>query len=72
MDYCAPGSIRDLMELINMPLSEEQAAYVCRAALKGLVVLHGASMLILLLHYLYLFNFYVIFCYFIFVVVIYI
>lgn len=41
MDYCAPGSIRDLIETINMPLSEDQAAYVCLGALKGLVILHG-------------------------------
>jgi hypothetical protein len=44
MDYCAPGSIRDLMELIGMPLSEEQAAYVCLFALKGLNGLHNDSM----------------------------
>lgn len=43
MDYCEPGSIRDVIETINMPLSEEQAAYVCLAALKGLVLLHNSK-----------------------------
>lgn len=43
MDYCQPGSIRDVIETIQMPLSEEQAAYVCIAALKGLVVLHNSK-----------------------------
>ncbi len=41
MDYCSSGSIRDLIETINMPLTEAQAAYVCLGALKGLAILHG-------------------------------
>ncbi|KAJ3175025.1 hypothetical protein HDU87_006559 [Geranomyces variabilis] len=40
-DYCAAGSVSDLMELTEATLSEQQMGVVLAAALEGLVFLHG-------------------------------
>lgn len=45
MDYCAAGSIRNLIEMCNSPLNEMEAAYVISATLKGLVYLHAMNII---------------------------
>ncbi|KAI8585657.1 kinase-like domain-containing protein [Geranomyces variabilis] len=40
-DYCAAGSVSDLMELTEATLTEQQMGVVLAAALEGLVFLHG-------------------------------
>jgi serine/threonine protein kinase len=34
MEFCAGGSIADIMEITTQPLSEDQIAVICREALK--------------------------------------
>jgi len=41
MEYCAAGSLADIMCVLDRPLDEEQIAVVCKFALKGLQYLHG-------------------------------
>ncbi len=41
MEYCALGSILDLMERCNCTLEEQQTAYVVREVLNGLAYLHS-------------------------------
>lgn len=36
MEYCAGGSVCDIMAILDAPLREEQIAFICREALKGL------------------------------------
>ena len=40
MDYCHCGSLRDIMDSLNLTLSESEISYVCNSALKGLSYLH--------------------------------
>lgn len=40
MDYCAAGSIKDIMKITLETLDEDQLAYVCCETLKGLFYLH--------------------------------
>ncbi|KAJ3159798.1 hypothetical protein HDU86_001450 [Geranomyces michiganensis] len=40
-DYCAAGSVSDLMELTEATLTEPQLGVVLAAALEGLIFLHG-------------------------------
>ncbi|KAG9439153.1 hypothetical protein H6P81_019318 [Aristolochia fimbriata] len=41
MEYCGGGSVADLMAVTEEPLEEQQIAYICREALKGLSYLHS-------------------------------
>jgi len=41
MEYCAAGSIADIMCILDRPLEEEQIAVVCKFTLKGLEYLHS-------------------------------
>jgi serine/threonine kinase 3 len=40
MEYCAGGSVSDIIKTCKITLSEEQIAVVCRSALRGLRYLH--------------------------------
>lgn len=41
MEYCAGGSIDNILKVLKTPLAEEQIQYVCREMLKGLQYLHA-------------------------------
>jgi len=41
MDYCALGSIRDMMMTLDKPLKENQLKYVILSTLKALIYLHS-------------------------------
>eukprot|EP01130_Rhizamoeba_saxonica_P018087 TRINITY_DN895_c0_g1_i4.p1 TRINITY_DN895_c0_g1~~TRINITY_DN895_c0_g1_i4.p1 ORF type:complete len:1176 (-),score=322.74 TRINITY_DN895_c0_g1_i4:66-3593(-) len=45
MDYCAFGSVRDMMNIRKRPLSELQIAWVTFNSLKGLMYLHGRGII---------------------------
>lgn len=45
MEYCAGGSVSDLMQATGQPLTEALVSYVCGEALKGLAYLHGMGKL---------------------------
>ena len=40
MEYCAAGSVSDIMKVCQTTMTEEQIAVVCRSAIKGLKYLH--------------------------------
>eukprot|EP01118_Nematostelium_gracile_P000298 TRINITY_DN10293_c0_g1_i1.p1 TRINITY_DN10293_c0_g1~~TRINITY_DN10293_c0_g1_i1.p1 ORF type:complete len:620 (-),score=175.77 TRINITY_DN10293_c0_g1_i1:4-1863(-) len=46
MDYCAVGSVEDLMVTNQKTLSERQIAFVCLSSLKGLEYLHNYQKII--------------------------
>ena len=41
MEYCAGGSVSDLIRVTDAPLSEDLIRYVCQECLKGVQYLHG-------------------------------
>jgi len=41
MEYCAGGSVSDVMHALGKPLEEDVIAYVCSEVLKGLAYLHS-------------------------------
>lgn len=43
MDYCAVGSLSDLIEESDEPFTEKQIGYICHSTLKGLQFLHDLS-----------------------------
>lgn len=45
MDYCAHGSLRDLMDQMDQPLEERVVAHVLRGALTGLAYLHSKKII---------------------------
>lgn len=45
MDYCAVGSIRDIIDLTLEPLEEEEIVEVCLGMLKGLAYLHSQNIM---------------------------
>ena len=42
MEYCGGGSVCDIMAVLDSPLKEEQIAFICREALKGLQCVKSA------------------------------
>jgi len=45
MDYCDIGSVRDMIELCNKPLKEDQIAYILQQSLQGLLYLHAMNII---------------------------
>jgi len=45
MDYCAYGSLRDLMDHLEQPLEERVIAHVCMGSLAGLAYLHSKNII---------------------------
>ncbi|KAL6075980.1 hypothetical protein QOT17_003286 [Balamuthia mandrillaris] len=45
MEYCSVGSVRDLIEMSELTLVEDQVAFICREALMGLVYLHAQKII---------------------------
>eukprot|EP01118_Nematostelium_gracile_P013654 TRINITY_DN5188_c0_g1_i1.p1 TRINITY_DN5188_c0_g1~~TRINITY_DN5188_c0_g1_i1.p1 ORF type:complete len:542 (-),score=104.76 TRINITY_DN5188_c0_g1_i1:4-1629(-) len=45
MDYCAVGSVKDLINITLEPLEEEQFAEVCLGVLRGLAYLHARNLI---------------------------
>ena len=45
MDYCGGGSVLDIMEVLERPLTEEQIIYILRETLKGLIYLHSKGII---------------------------
>lgn len=43
MEYCAGGSVSDVMHALGRPLEEGMIAYICGEALKGLTYLHSTG-----------------------------
>jgi serine/threonine kinase 3 len=44
MEYCAAGSVADIMCVLDRPLQEDQIAVVCKFVLKGLEYLHSPNL----------------------------
>ena len=45
MDYCACGSIKDVMKIAKSTLNETQLGFVCAETLKGLLYLHNMKII---------------------------
>ena len=45
MDYCAGGSVSDLMDRFGKTLIEEEIAGICASSLKGLAYLHSTGII---------------------------
>jgi len=45
MDFCAMGSVRDILEVAQHTLEETEIAYISSCALKGLAYLHDAGVI---------------------------
>eukprot|EP01090_Pellita_catalonica_P002032 TRINITY_DN11715_c0_g2_i2.p1 TRINITY_DN11715_c0_g2~~TRINITY_DN11715_c0_g2_i2.p1 ORF type:complete len:614 (-),score=83.72 TRINITY_DN11715_c0_g2_i2:1179-2882(-) len=45
MDYCALGSVRDMIETLNKPLTEPQIQVICAATLRALLYLHAIGII---------------------------
>ena len=45
MDYCAAGSIKDVMKAARVTLNETQLGFVCAETLKGLLYLHNMKII---------------------------
>ncbi|KAH3760512.1 STE20 family protein kinase [Pelomyxa schiedti] len=45
MDFCALGSLRDIMDVEKSTLKEKQIAYICTSSLKGLEYLHSQKII---------------------------
>jgi thousand and one amino acid protein kinase len=43
MEYCAGGSLTDIMSKTKKPLTEDQISLVCESVLKGLSYLHESG-----------------------------
>ena len=43
MEYCAGGSVTDIMSKLKRPLSESQISLICEATLRGLDYLHSTG-----------------------------
>lgn len=41
MEFCGGGSVSDLEDILDEPLTEEQIGVICREALQGLAYLHS-------------------------------
>eukprot|EP00164_Ancoracysta_twista_P002618 GFYU01003484.1.p1 GENE.GFYU01003484.1~~GFYU01003484.1.p1 ORF type:complete len:722 (-),score=174.42 GFYU01003484.1:127-2169(-) len=41
MEYCGGGSVSDISQVLEKPMTEKQIAVICREALKGLAYLHS-------------------------------
>ena len=44
MEFCAAGSVADIMCVLDRPLEEDQIAVVCKYVLKGLEYLHSPQL----------------------------
>jgi serine/threonine protein kinase len=45
MEYCALGSIRDMIETLSSPLTEPEIAFVTLFTIRGLAVLHAKGII---------------------------
>ena len=45
MDYCAAGSVRDLIERLNKPIKEPEIQQILQGTLKGLIYLHSQGII---------------------------
>jgi len=45
MDYCELGSVKDVMKIVQEPLTEKQSGYILQQVLLGLVYLHKLNIL---------------------------
>jgi hypothetical protein len=58
MDYCAYGSVRDLMVVTDYEFHEEEVAFVMSEVLRGLVGVYVVFFLFVILFYLNIYSFF--------------